>query len=187
MTDTVLPRIRTSPLLTDLATRVFTPGVGAGQVPVVLQPDRHVAGPDVLRLPVVGVLGLGLTPVQAAQLVDHVAELQEECLSFRPVLVLDRPVFNEARAHGYVLEHVVPSDTWAAGGWTADGVPAPGSWESYLARRVSSVTDRYRLWYMARAVPVSSHADVTLDPVDIAVLRHLPERFPEGLQVHRGS
>lgn len=185
VTDTVLPRVRTSPLLTDLATRVFTPGVGAGQVPVVLQPDRHLTGSGVLRLPVVGVLGLGLTTDQAERLVDVVARLQEQTAAFRPVLVLDRPVFAAARAHGYVLEHVVPQAAWEAGGWTAEEVPADGSWESYLARRLGSVTDRYRLWFLARSVVGPSGTEVALDPVDAAVLRHLPERFPDDLEVGR--
>ncbi|MGC5585579.1 hypothetical protein ACQE98_01760 [Ornithinimicrobium sp. W1679] len=186
VTDTVLPRVRSSPLLTDLATRVFTPGVGAGQVPVVLAPDRHLEGPGVPRLPVVGVLGVGLSTEQAALLVDRVAELQDQTRSFRPVLVLDRPVFAAARTHGYVLEHVVPRSTWAAGGWTSEEVPADGSWEDYLARRLGSVVDRYRLWFLARAVvPPFDGSAVGLDPVDAAVLRHLAERFPDDLRVGR--
>lgn len=185
VTDTVLPRVRTSPLLTDLATRVFTTGAGAGQVPVVLNPDRHLTGSGVQRLPVVGVLGLGLTIDQAEQLVDLAARLQEQTAAFRPVLVLDRPVFAAARAHGYVLETVVPRATWAEGGWTAEERPADGSWESYLARRLGSVTDRYRLWFLARAVVGPAGTDVALDPVDEAVLRHLAERFPDDLEVRR--
>lgn len=185
VTDTVLPRVRSSPLLTDLATRVFTPGVGAGQVPVVLAPDAHLRGSGVGRLPVVGVLGLGLSTDQATRLVDHVAELQETSASFRPVLVLDRPVFAAARAHGYVLEHVVPRDAWSAGGWSAEDHPEAGSWEAYLGRRLGSVVDRYRLWHLARSVVGPDGEVVGLDPVDTAVLRHLAERFPEDLQVDR--
>ncbi|MFK5634323.1 hypothetical protein [Ornithinimicrobium sp. LYQ103] len=186
-TQSVLPRVRGNPLLVDLAWRVFSPGSGAaGQLTVPLHAGRHVGGPDVDRLPVVGVLGLGLTDDQATGLVDRVADLQRETVAFRPVLVLDRPAFAAARRHGFVLEHVVPRDRWTGGGWTAPGVEADeGSWEAYLARRLGSVIDHYRLWHLVTAVVGPTTTAVALRPVDEALLRHLADRLPADLQVHR--
>lgn len=168
--DTVLPRIRGSAVLTDLAWRVFAPRHGAGNVDVALLPDRHVHGADVRWLPVVGILATGLTDEQATGLLDEVAELQERTRSFRPVFVLDRPVFAAARAHGYVVEHVIPEGTWTEGAFGAD------RWEDYLARRLGSVVDHYQLWHLARVAAPEGDARPGLDRVDEALLHALAER-----------
>lgn len=188
--EQVLPRVRRSPVLNDLAWRVLAPRHGAGNVQVALLPDRHVTGPDVARLPVVGILGTGLTQEQAAELVEHVAALQQEHGSFRPVLVLDQPVLASARAHGYVVELVVPQAAWASGDFVADPVTAtgadnpgstdPDSWATYLARRLGSITDHYQLWHLARVV--TRDGIPRLDPLDQALLAHLHERLPADVQ-----
>lgn len=185
--EQVLPRVRRSAVLTDLAWRVFAPRHGAGNVVVALHGGRYVEGPDVNRLPVVGVLGTGLSQEQAGQLVEHVADLQRRHPSFRPVLVLDRPVLAAARAHGYVVELVVPREDWARGDFVADPAAAAGegSWEAYLARRLGSVVDHYQLWHLARVV--TDHGSPRLDPVDEAILTHLHERLPEDVQAWAAS
>lgn len=165
--EEVLPRVRRSPVLTDLAWRVFAPRSGAGHVDVALLPDRQLSGPDVGRVPVVGVLATGLPDEALEALLDQLASLQRETAAFRPVLVVDRPLFAAARRHGYVVEHVIPRERWAGGEF---GDPP---WEDYLARRLGSVIDAYQLWHLARVAP-DGHG---LDPVDAAVLRCLPERL----------
>lgn len=193
--EEVLPRVRRSAVLTDLAWRVFAPRHGAGHVDVALHGGRYVEGLDVSRLPVVGILATGLTDADATALLDHVAGLQAELGSFRPLFLLDRPVFAAARRHGYVVEHLVPQDAWATGDFTAGRSGDPGSWHIYLARRVASVTDHYQLWHLLRVPAPEQTATVEggapgdavtqrwLDPVDEAVLRHLGERLPEDLAV----
>lgn len=167
----VLPRVRGSAVLTDLAWRVFTPRHGLGQVDVPLLPDRQLSGPDVGRVPVLGVLATGLSGAGVEALLDQLASLQRETGAFRPVLVLDRPLFAAARRYGYVVEHVIPRERWAGG----DFGDTP--WEDYLARRLGSVMEHYQMWHVVRATP----GDTGLDPVDAALLRHLPERLPADL------
>ncbi|QFG70022.1 hypothetical protein [Ornithinimicrobium pratense] len=169
--EEVLPRVRRNATLTDLAWRIFAPRHGAGNVDVALLPDRQVTGPDVGRLPVVGVLATGLEDARAEQLLADVADLQRATGSFRPVLVLDRPVFAAARRHGYVVEHVVPEREWATDSFGE--VP----WPDYLARRLGSVIDHYQLWHLVRAEVPADGGRVRLDQVDEALLRVLGERL----------
>lgn len=168
--EEVLPRVRSNAVLSDLAWRVFAPRHGAGQVDVPLHAGRHVAGADVSRLPVVGIVATDLGEAQALALIDAVADLQAELASFRPLFVLDQPVFAAARAHGYVLELVVPRAAFATG---AHGDPQ--GWEGYLARRLGSLIDHYQLWHLARADGAG------LDPLDEQLLRALGARLPEDL------
>lgn len=171
--EQVLPRVRRSAVLTDLAWRVFAPRHGAGNVDVALLPDRQVSGPDVARLPVVGVLATGLDDAQAERLMGDLADLQRRTRSFRPVLILDRPVFTAARRHGYVVEHVVPEQEWASGDFGGT------VWADYLARRLGSVVDHYQLWHLARVGPPEDGRPPQLDLVDEAMLRVLGERLAE--------
>ncbi|WP_289018675.1 hypothetical protein [uncultured Ornithinimicrobium sp.] len=168
--EEVLPRVRRNAVLSDLAWRVFAPRHGAGHVDVALLPDRQLAGPDVGRVPVVGVLATGFSDAGAEALLDQLADLQRATGGFRPVLVLDRPLFTGARRYGYVVEHVVPEEQWAGGEF------GDTPWLDYLARRLGSIVDSYQLWHLARTVPGCG-----LDPVDAAILRSLPERLPPDL------
>lgn len=181
--QTVLPRVRRNAVLTDLVWRVFAPGHSVGQVPLALHGGRHISGPDVDRLPVVGILGTAaLTQEQADLLVEHVAQLQQQHPFFRPLLILDRPALAAARTHGYVVELVVAQEDWARGDFVADRATgsAPGSWESYLTRRLSSLIEHYQLWHLAHVVIVDGIPQ--LDPIDEAVLARLHERLPKNVQ-----
>lgn len=171
--EQVLPRVRRNAVLTDLAWRVFAPRHGAGNVDVALLPDRQLSGPDVGRLPVVGVLATGLDDARAEQLIADLAALQRETGSFRPVFVLDRPVFAAGRGLGYVVEHVVPEREWASGAFGE--VP----WPDYLARRLGSVIDHYQLWHLVRAQVPQDGGRASLARVDEALLRVLGERLTE--------
>lgn len=163
----VLPRVRRNPVLSDLAWRVFAPRQGAGAVDVPLHGGRYLVGPDLSLLPVVGLVATGLTDEEAGQLVDEVAVLQRRAGFFRPLLVLDRPVFARARAHGFVLELVLPQTSW-------DG---PGSWTDHLADRLAALVDHYQLWHL---VVLDGAA---LDPLTVALLTRLGERLPDDLRV----
>ncbi|MFK5688193.1 hypothetical protein ACI3EY_00890 [Ornithinimicrobium sp. LYQ92] len=178
VTSTVLPRVRGSVVLTDLVWRVLSPRHGAGEVLMPLHGGRYLTGPGVDRLPVVGVLATGLSGPEAEALVEQVAALQREQASFRPLLILDQPVFAAARAHGYVLEHLVPEEVFAAGdhGGTGDGGDGAG-WGAYLGTRLAQLRHHYQLWHLARGGP---HG---LDPVDEQVVRALAARLPEDLEV----
>lgn len=169
--EEVLPRVRRSPTLTDLAWRVFAPRHGAGHVDVPLRGGRHVTGPDVSRLPVVGVLATGLEEAEAEGLIERVAALQAELATFRPLFVLDRPVFAAARRHDVVLELLVPRAAFAGGGHGG-----PAGWEDHVARRVAGIVDHYQLWHLARA-----GAD-GLDPLDERLVRAIGARLPEDLR-----
>lgn len=191
--EEVLPRVRGSAVLNDLAWRVFAPRHGAGEVDVPLH-GGHVEGPGVSKLPVVGVVGLDLSVAQAERLVEEVAALQRRLGSFRPLLVLDQPVLAAARGHGYVVELVVPRGTWASGAFVADAGEQAGeqgdlesSWSAYLGARLASLVDHYQLWHLLRVAPGPPTDDEPggipqLDPVDAAVLERLGERLPEGVR-----
>lgn len=174
----LLPAVRRNPTLTDVVWRVFVPRHGAGTLPVPLHGGRHVTGPDAALLPVVGVVALGLTDEQVGAVVEQLAELQRQDLSFRPLLVLDRPAFAHARRHGYVVEVVVPREDWAD--QPRSGRTEPVAWEDYLGRRLAAIVDDYQLWHLARADAEG------LDPLDRAVIRALPGRLPATLDV-RGA
>lgn len=163
-----LPGLRRNAIVTDLVSRVFPPMHAAGEVDAPMNAGRYLSGPDLPRVPVVGVLALGLGDDDVHGLLEEVARLQRETGSFRPVLVLDRPAFAAARRHGYVLEVLTPREAW-------DGDDA--SWTAYVATRVGSVLDHYRLWHLLRAD--GGH----LDALDTAVLRHLRERLPDDLRI----
>ena len=174
----VLPAVRRSATLTDVVWRVFMPQHGVGTLPVPLHGGRHLTGRDTPLLPVVGVLGVGLSDEQVEALVEQVAGLQRVERSFRPLLVLDRPAFAAARRHGYVVELVVPRDAWADHPQSAARPPADRtSWEDYLGRRLADIVDHYQLWHLARA-----GAD-GLDPLDATVLRAVARRLPTTLDV----
>lgn len=181
VTSTVLPRVRGSVVLTDLVWRVLSPRHGAGEVLMPLHGGRYLTGPGVDRLPVVGVLATGLSGPEAEALVEQVAALQREQASFRPLLILDQPVFGAARAHGYVLEHLVPEEVFAAGDHGDRGESAAGGdgagWGAYLGTRLAQLRHHYQLWHLARGGP---HG---LDPVDEQVVRALAARLPEDLEV----
>ena len=174
--EEVLPRVRRSATLSDLAWRVFAPRHGAGQVDVPMRAGRAVTGADVSRLPVVGVLATGLDEAAAHRLLDQVCALQAELLSFRPLFVLDVPLFAAARRHDVPVELVVPQEVFARG---AHG--DPDGWEDHVARRVAGIVDHYQVWHLARA------GERGLDPGDERLLRVLGERLPGELQVRAGD
>lgn len=163
----VLPRIRRSAVLNDLAWRVFAPQHGPGHLAVPLHAGRYLNGPDLPLLPVVGVQATGLSAQEASRLLDAVAALQRRTASFRPVIVLDRPVFDEARRHGFVLEVVIREEEWVG----------PGAWVDYVSERSASVIEHYQLWHLA--VAHGPH----LDPSTVALLTRLATRLPTNLRV----
>lgn len=174
----VLPAVRRNATLTDVVWRVFIPSHGAGTLPVPFHAGRHLTGRDTVLLPVVGILGLGLTAEQVAALVEQVAGLQRAERSFRPLLVLDRPAFTLARRHGFVVEVVVPEATWATHPQGGDrGGDARTEWLDHLGQRLAGIVDHYQLWHLARA-----GAD-GLDQVDLALLRAIADRLPDDLDV----
>lgn len=164
----ILPRVRRNPVLTDLVWRVFAPRHGAGHVHVALHGGRALTGKDLDRLPVLGFLVTGADDEAAVAALDGIADLQRAGASFRPVVITDRPVFSAARSHGFVLEHVVSEEEYAGG--RHGSVP----WADYVARRLGSVLDHYQPWHLVRW---------PLDPVDLALVRHLAERLPDELDV----
>lgn len=172
VTATVLPRLRNNATLTDLVWRVLTPRRGAGQTTMPLHAGRHLTGAGLDRLPVVGVLATGLSTEEAEQLIETVALLQHDLASFRPLFILDQPVFAATRAHGYVLEHLVPQEVFATGDYGD-----PDAWGAYLGTRLGEITHHYQLWHLARG------GRAGLDPVDEHILRALSARLPGDLVV----
>jgi hypothetical protein len=165
----VLPRIRSSQVLTDLAWRVFAPRHGAGLVDVALHPGQYLTGRDTTVLPVLGVVALGYDQDQVAALMQDLAQLQQRTRAFRPLLVLDTPAFAAARRHGYVVELVLSPDQWGEG---------PGH-EDYLGRRLEALLHHYQLAHLLQARPDGGG----LSAVDVALIGALADRLPAGLQV----
>jgi hypothetical protein len=140
-----LPRIRQSTAARALAQRIFpTESVVHGPGPPVdVAAGRLLAGLGTERLPVVLVSLVGVADdlgdrVAIGELVDEViddvAELQVLGAGFRPVFLLDTPVFTRARSYGYVVELVTPRTAWSA--------ESP-DWSEYVAARVASMTTTY--------------------------------------------
>ena len=164
----VLPRVRRSSVLSDLAWRVFAPRHGAGQVDVPLLGGRELTGSDVRMLPVVGVVALDAHQVGVSALMDQLATLQRAHRSFRPLLVTDVPAFSSARAHGYVLEHLLPRSSWEGD---------PEGHDAYVAERLTGLVDHYQLWTLL-------HADgAELGARDVSILAALTGRLPDDLDV----
>lgn len=90
------------------------------------------------RLPVVLLLLVGTPVERIGDVAEEVASVQVLGAGFRPVFVIDSPVFAPIRRFGYVVELVVARNSWSA----------DGSWSEYLRRRVASMMDLYS----ARAV-----------------------------------
>lgn len=172
--DRGLHLLRRNATLTDLFWRVFVPDTTLGARPVALHPGRRLTGRDVVFLPVVGVLGLGLTDEQAEALLQTVADLQAQERSFKPLLILDRPVLGAARRHGVVVELITPQEDWPA---MPGGSDDPAHWLEHVGRRVAGIVEHYQVLHLARA-----GAD-GLDPLDLAVVRALAARLPAGLDV----
>ncbi|MGO0575843.1 hypothetical protein [Ornithinimicrobium panacihumi] len=168
----VLPRLRRNAVLTDLVWRAFVPEDGLGARPVPLHPGRHLTGQDQAFLPVIGILALGLDPDQVEAIIEQIADLQRETLAFKPLLILDHPALGPARQHGFVAELLTPRARWA-------DLPGGGDWLEHVGARVASIVHHYQVWHLARVC-----ADGTaLEPIDVALIRALPARLPERLDV----
>lgn len=165
----VLPLARRSELLDDLAWRMVAPKHLAGQVDVPFRGGSHLRGDDVQTLPVVGLMTLGASREQLVEVLGQVAELQRRTRGFRPLLIVDVPVFAEAREHGYVVDLVTPRS-----GWTGD----EGSWETYVAHRAAAAVDDYQLWSLLQIPPTGP------SPLDVALLEQLAQRLSEDRDVH---
>lgn len=165
----ILPRVRHNALLNDLVSRVFASGTHrAGQTLVPFRGGTHLTGSDVPLLPVVGFVMLGADQEQLVSLMDQLADVQRRTRSFRPLLLVDRPAFAEARRHGYVIDLLVPREAWTGDDQT---------WENYVARRLVSTVDDFQLWSLLR---VSSSG---LSELDVAILEQLAARLPKGRAV----
>ncbi len=140
----LLPRVRSSAVLTDAVRRVFPPEPGLGAVRRPFRAGRHLTGADVDLLPVVAFDLLDVAPDHLAAAVEAVAALQRSTRAFRPVLVLGRPEPALAREHGYVVELVPSAQEW----WGA-----PEDHAAHVARRLVSVREGFRPWHVVRLGP----------------------------------
>jgi hypothetical protein len=80
-------------------------------------------------LPVTLVVLLGADEEIAIQVGRTVAELQVRVGGFKPVFLVDQPVWAALRRFGYVVDHLVPQAEWER--W-----PASGAWSDYLMHRL---------------------------------------------------
>lgn len=148
-------------VLVDVATRVFA---FAGGVPVIfLRCGAGVAGiehPE--RLPVVLIDAVGCDSDALPGVLAELEELQRRTRGFRPLLLVDRPVFREVRAFDWPMELVVPQSDW----------DFPLEWQEYLADRLAMIATRYRTW---TSVTVR---DGRLDPMGRRVLERLEHYRP---------
>lgn len=155
--DAVLPRLRSSTALADVVWRVLGPDSDLGSTRSPLRGGRHLSGRDVDRLPVVGFDLLAVPPEGLPAAVDGIAALQVATAAFRPVLVLGTPAFDLARAHGYPVDLVA-----SAADWWGD----PADHPAYVARRLVSVRQGFRLWHLVRV-----GVDGSVPEADVALLR----------------
>lgn len=169
----VLPRVQRSTVLNDLAWRVFMPGKALpGSVLVPFRGGVHLTGDDVARLPIVGFLALGFAREQLVALLEQLADVQRRTRGFRPLLLVDLPVFAEARAHGYVVDLLIPQAGWA---------DQDDAWARYIAHRVLGATDHYELSWLVTVQPGG------LSAIDVGVLEELATRLPEERDVVPGQ
>lgn len=168
----VVRAIRSSPLLVDLASRLFPPRFDLARS---VFPFRAgvLTGGDVTRLPLIGFLLLGSDEDTAAALVHEVARLQERTLAFRPVLIVDGPFFSSAREADMVMEHIVPAHEWRG------AVAGTTTHARYLARRLLDLQRDYSAVHICVV-----HSD-GIDALDRQVLTDLADALPADLQVTR--
>ncbi len=137
-------RARHSATLNDIVWRVFPPQSDLGATRRAMRGGRHLAGADVDLLPVVGFDLFDVARADLAGAVDRIAQLQRDTRGFRVVLILAVPEFGLAREHGYVVELIAaPEDWWGP----------PEDHVAYVARRMVSVVQGFRLWHLVRVGP----------------------------------
>lgn len=139
-----LTRLRSSTSVVDLAGRVLGPNQLLGRFARPMRAGAYLRGPALDRLPVVVFLLLDLDEDELTAQVEAVAELQRATRAFRPVLVVDRPVFAVLRPHGYVVDHVLARSDWPG---------RPEDYDAYRGRRLVSVRENFGPWHMVGVVP----------------------------------
>ncbi len=152
-----VPRIRQSAAARALVYRLFATGsrgsAASAEAPLELAAGRLLAGLGTERLPVIllslvgladGIADHAATSTIVDAVIDEVAECQVLGAGFRPVFLLDTPIFSRARSYGYVVELVTPRTAWPG---------EPTDWSEYLATRVASMTTIYGISTMITVGP----------------------------------
>lgn len=147
--------LRRSATARRLAQQVFAVRPARDGVPVDVSAGTLLGGLGTEQLPVVLVLMIGTPPAAVGSVVEEVARLQVLHASFRPVFVLDSPMFGPVRRFGYPVELLVGREDWS---------DPTSTWEEYLRVRLASIRRHFRSTAMIRL-----GAD-GLDAVDRAVL-----------------
>lgn len=130
----VLPRVRASPSAQSLVKRVFD--IDAEQAaPLDVEAGNLLGGVGVERLPVVAVIMISVPSDRIGDVVDDVARLQVLTAGFRPVFVMDTPMFGATRRYGYPVEFLTARSSWD---------DSPDSWGEYAGSRIRSVIATYR-------------------------------------------
>lgn len=166
--DHSLARLRRSPVALDLASRFLRPTHRVGHEVVPFRAGAHIgAAATAHRLPILGIVALGLSREDVGSVIQHVVALQDRLGSFRALLVVDQAVFDLARPHGLVLEVLTPESTW-----TGDV-----HWDAYVGRRLVEVIDHYQLWHLTML-----GVDGRWDPLLVPVLEQMTLRLPADLR-----
>jgi hypothetical protein len=104
--------------------------------PTGLKAGRFVAAREADDLPVTLVVLHQADPETAAETVRVMTELQLLVGGFRPVFLVEQPVFPPIRRAGYAVEQLVPRAGWEK------GLPAD-AWGDYVAGRIAECRAAY--------------------------------------------
>lgn len=117
---------------------------------------RILAGAGADQLPVIGFAMIDMSEDDVRRTIAELAEHQLLSASFKPLLILDQPVFGAARAFGYPAELIIPAGHWQ--GSQADRA-------NYLQGRLDSLRDSYGCAGVVR-IPASGLGDFGRAQVD---------------------
>lgn len=127
--------LRRSRTARELVKRVFDVEDGSGwSPPTDVASGRLVGGVGTESLPVVLVVMIGTPRDIAEQSIETIARLQLLGAGFRPVILLDRPMFGSIRQHGYPAELVPSEASW----------PSDADWSEHVRERIRLAMSTYR-------------------------------------------
>jgi hypothetical protein len=130
----VVPKIRSNATVQLAAKRLFDID-GRHMAPMDVCAGYLLGGVGVERLPVAIVVMIGV-PVETVRVtLEELAQLQVLTAAFRPVIVMDTPELNAARAYGYPTELLIDEANWST---------TTQLWTDYIRDKLASIFTTYR-------------------------------------------
>lgn len=128
--------------------RAARTGLRPGPVAALRAPiaGRAFAADEAQPLPVALIVCRGLDEAEAELLAARVEHAQIVSAAFRPVFVLDTPVFGPLRLRSFAFEHVLDRSGW-------EQLYDPSGWTDYVLRQLGTLRSDYGA---TTVVPVES-------------------------------